>query len=68
MNPIIIDLEDDLGGIRDMLTPFSDLKEARLFICKAQNLIQKHIEKNYPPSLWKHTNTEAPTKYKSGEE
>lgn len=54
----IIEIEECLGELRKQIKDTTDdLTEAKVLICKAQNIIQKWIEKNKPQSEWKHTRT-----------
>jgi len=62
MEPDIIEIENQIGTLRHAIPSNKDLEEAKVFICKAQNIMQKHIEKAYSPSEWMHTRTTAPTK------
>ena len=54
----IIEIEECLGELRKQIKDTTeDLTEAKVLICKAQNIIQKWIEKNKPNAEWKHTRT-----------
>jgi hypothetical protein len=55
----IIEIEQSLGYLRNALKEEStQIDEAKILICKAQNIIQKWIEKNYAKDKWKHINME----------
>lgn len=73
MEPNIIEIEAQIDTLRHCMPTNKDLDEASVLLCRAQNLMQKHIEKAYAPSEWRHTNTVAPTQssynlYPTGEE
>jgi len=73
MEPTIIEIEWQIDTLRNCIPTNKDLDEAKVLLCRAQNLMQKHIEKAYPPSEWQHTRTIAPTQsvynqYPVGEE
>ena len=54
----IIEIEECLGELRKQIKDTTDdLTEAKVLICKAQNIIQKWIEKNKTNAEWKHTRT-----------
>lgn len=61
MEPNIIEIEAQIDTLRHCIPTNKDLDEAKVLLCKAQNLMQKHIEKAYAPSEWMHTKTAAPT-------
>lgn len=54
----IIEIEECLGELRKQIKDNNEeLTESKILICKAQNIIQKWIEKNRSRSEWKHTRT-----------
>jgi hypothetical protein len=54
----IIEIEECLGELRKQIKDTTEeLTDAKVLICKAQNIIQKWIEQNKPRSEWKHTRT-----------
>ena len=57
MNPNIIEIESAIDSLRHELPNTKDLEEASVLLCRAQNIMQKHIEKNYPVSEWVHYKT-----------
>jgi signal transduction histidine kinase len=62
-----IEAEECLGEIRKMISGnYPELEESKSLICKAQNLIQKWIEKNIPTSEWKHLKTKPELKNLAG--
>jgi hypothetical protein len=54
----IIEIEQTLGYLRQSIDKEDtlQLEEAKISLCKAQNIIQKYIEKNYSKTQWKHIN------------
>lgn len=55
----IIEIEETLGVLRKEIKEDSlQLEEAKIFICKAQNILQKWIEINYDKQYWKHLKME----------
>ena len=51
----IIEIEETLGILRNSITENStQIDEAKINICKAQNILQKWIENNYDKQHWKH--------------
>jgi hypothetical protein len=53
----IIEIEETLGILRREIKEDSlQLEEAKINICKAQNILQKWIELNYDKQHWKHLN------------
>jgi len=53
----IIEIEETLGILRKEIKEDSlQLEEAKIHICKAQNILQKWIELNYDKNHWKHLN------------
>ena len=57
MNPNIIEIEAQVDALRHCMPNNKDLEEAKVLLCKAQNIMQKHIEKAYAPSEWVHVRT-----------
>lgn len=56
------EIDTELTILRNEIPEQEKLLDAKRLICQAQNIIQKHIEKYFPPSEWQHTKTEAPVK------
>jgi flagellar biosynthesis chaperone FliJ len=53
----IIEIEETLGILRNSITENStQIEEAKINICKAQNILQKWVEINYEKQNWKHLN------------
>jgi hypothetical protein len=54
----IIEIEQTLAYLRQTLDKEDtlQLEEAKISMCKAQNILQKYIEKTYNKSQWKHIN------------
>lgn len=63
METSIIEIESRINTLRQSIPSGGNLEEAKILICKAQNIIQKHIEKTHIPSAWLHTRTEKVTQY-----
>ena len=61
METSIIEIESRINTLRQSIPSGENLEEAKILICKAQNIIQKHIEKTHTPSAWLHTRTEKVT-------
>lgn len=52
----IIEIESGIDAYRKQLPDSGSLLEAKILIVKAQNIMQKHIERNFIPSAWRHQN------------
>lgn len=57
MNPSIIEIEAQLDTLRHCLPSGNKMEEVAVLICKAQNILQDHIEKTYTPDKWVHCYT-----------
>lgn len=58
----IIEIERNLDILRKNIQDTAKLNEAKVLICKAQNLIQNWIENNYTIEYWQHRNTQVISK------
>lgn len=59
METNLIEIERALDVLRkDIPDNIKQIEESKFLICKAQNILQKYIEKIEPTQNWKHTKVE----------